>query len=214
MIAEHRSSQKGMQGRAATQAGEQAADTDEDAQLMRAVATGDQRAFQALVHRHLAATVRLATRVLGSDSAADDVAQEAFLRVWRHAARFEDPSARGARFTTWLYRIVVNLCIDEKRKRTFGTIDDIPEPVDTGGTPEDALHRDEDRARVRGALDQLPARQKTAFVLCFYEEHSNKEAADIMGIGVKAVESLLVRARKGLRDILGGIAAQNDGDGK
>ena len=181
----------------------------DDAQLMSRIATGDQRALQSLMQRHLGRTVRLATRVLGSTAAAEDVAQEAFIRVWKHAAQWEDPEEAGAKFSTWLYRIVLNLCIDEKRKRTFGNIDDVPEQAD--GTPdaEGRMAQQEQSARVQAALATLPERQRAAFVLCFYEDFSNREAADMLGVSVKALESLLVRARKMLRDILQGERANN-----
>lgn len=177
-------------------------DGDEDAELMRAIAAGDEKAFQQLLRRHLAAAVRLAARVLGGNAAAEDIAQQAFLRVWQHAGNFEDPAKKGARFSTWLYRIVVNLCIDEKRKRQFDNIDDIPDLVDPEPDAEKALRQKEQARRVRDALQELPERQRTAFVLCFYEGYSNKEAADMLGIGLKAIESLLVRARKHLREKL------------
>ncbi len=174
-------------------------DGQADARLMQDIAKGDQRALQKLVRRHLAGTVRLAVRILGSSAAAEDVAQEAFIRVWKHAANFEDPAARGAKFSTWLYRIVVNLCIDEKRKTKLFALDDIPEPVDETKNAEGKMQQREQSARVHTALGALPERQRTAFVLCFYENYSNKEAADMMGIGLKGLESLLVRARKLLR---------------
>lgn len=177
-------------------------DEDADATLMQRVACGDEKAFQKLLRRHLASAVRLASRVLGNTSAAEDIAQQAFIRVWQHAGNFEDPEKKGARFSTWLYRIVVNLCIDEKRKRKFDNIEDLPELVDGALDAEKALRQKEQAIRVREALQQLPERQRMAFVLCFYEGYSNKEAADMMGIGLKAVESLLVRARKFLREAL------------
>ncbi|HYD16895.1 MAG TPA: RNA polymerase sigma factor [Patescibacteria group bacterium] len=179
--------------------------TDEakdDAGLMRQIAGGDQRAFQRLMQRHLQRTVRLATRIMGGTLAAEDVAQEAFIRVWKHAKDWEAPSRSGAKFTTWLYRIVLNLCIDEKRKNRFSNIDDIPEPVDTGLGAQGGMEQQEQSRRVRAALDELPERQRAALVLCFYEEFSNKEAADMLGISVGAVESLLVRSRRYLRDKL------------
>lgn len=182
----------------------------DDAQLMSRIAKGDQRALQALMQRHLGRTVRMATRVLGSVAAAEDVAQEAFIRVWKHAARWEDPEEAGAKFSTWLYRIVLNLCIDEKRKKSFGNIDDLPEQADAAPDAEKKIVRAEQSMRVRAALGQLPERQRAAFVLCFYEELSNREAADMLGISVKALESLLVRARKTLRDLLQG--ERNDTD--
>ena len=174
----------------------------DDAELMRHIAGGDQRAFQKLMRRHLARTARLATRILGNTLAAEDVAQEAFIRVWKHAADWEDPQKSGAKFTTWLYRIVLNLCIDEKRKNRFTNIDDIPEPVDAGLGAEAGMQRQEQSKRVQGALQELPERQRAAFVLCFYEDYSNKEAAEMLGISVGAIESLLVRSRRFLRDKL------------
>ena len=176
----------------------------DDAALMHSIAAGDQRAFQKLMHRHLARTVRLATRVLGSTGAAEDVAQEAFIRVWKHAGDWQDPAHAGAKFTTWLYRIVLNLCIDEKRKRRFSNIDDVAEPVDDSVNAEGDMQRQEQSRRVKDALGELPERQRAAFVLCFYEDYSNKEAADMPGISVKAIESLLVRSRRTLRDKLEG----------
>lgn len=179
-------------------------EAEDDAQLMHSIAGGDQRAFQRLMHRHLARTVRLATRVLASTGAAEDVAQEAFIRVWKHAKDWQDPSRAGARFTTWLYRIVLNLCIDEKRKNLFSNIEDIAEPADDSVNAEGGLQRQEQSKRVKDALGELPERQRAAFVLCFYEDYSNKEAADMLGISVKAVESLLVRSRRTLREKLEG----------
>jgi RNA polymerase sigma-70 factor (ECF subfamily) len=176
---------------------------EEDADLMRAIALGDQAAFRRLVRRHLPATVRLAARILGNPSEAEDVAQEALIRVWKHAENFEAPESRGARFTTWLHRIVVNLCIDLRRRKAFEPLDDVAEPISAEEGAEDRMIAAEKRARVGAALGKLPERQRAAFVLCFYEERSNAEAARIMGIGVKALESLLVRARRGLRDALG-----------
>lgn len=177
-------------------------EANDDAMLMQRIAGGDQRAFRDLMQRHLPRTVRLAARVLGSNGAAEDVAQEAFVRVWKHAANWEDPEQAGAKFTTWLYRIVLNLCIDEKRKRTFTDIDAIPEKADETPNAEAHMQRREKSRRVKAALAQLPERQRAAFVLCFYEEYSNKDAADMLGISVKAIESLLVRARRILRALL------------
>lgn len=177
--------------------------TEDDSRLMTLAGQGDQKAFAELMSRHLLRTVRLAARLSGSDAQADDIAQEAFMRVWRHAARWQDAEQRGARFTTWLYKIVLNLVIDAKRKRQTVAIDDLPEAADEA-TPnaETALQRRQERQKVEAALRQLPDRQRDAFVLCFYEEYSNREAAEALDVSVKALESLLVRARRTLRDLL------------
>jgi len=175
---------------------------DDDAALMQKIAGGDSRAFERLVQRHLPRSVRMAARITGSAAEAEDAVQEAFIRVWKHAAEWESPDTAGAQFSTWFYRIVLNLCIDYKRKRIFTPLEEISEPDDDRDNAETGLQRHELSERVRGAIDTLPDRQRAAFVLCFYEERSNKEAASILGISVKALESLLVRARKALHDKL------------
>lgn len=174
----------------------------DDAGLMQQVAKQDQRAFRYLMQRHLAKTVRLATRILGGTGAAEDVAQEAFIRVWKHAAAWETPEKAGAKFSTWLYRIVLNLCIDEKRKDKISFEEDMSDVVDLADNAEMVMRKKEQSARVAAALGKLPERQRAAFVLCFYEGYSNKEAADMLGVGLKAIESLMVRARRSLREDL------------
>ena len=175
---------------------------DDDAALMQKIACGDNRAFEKLVQRHLPRSVRMAARITGSAAEAEDAVQEAFIRVWKHAADWESPDAAGAQFSTWFYRIVLNLCIDHKRKKVFTPLEEITEPDDGRDNAETGLQRRELSQRVRGAVDTLPDRQRAAFVLCFYEERSNKEAATLLGVSVKALESLLVRARKALHDKL------------
>lgn len=177
-------------------------DDQDDNALMRLCATGDQRAFQKLMRRHLAKTVRLAARMMGGEAHAEDVAQEAFVRVWRHAPSWEDSGTAGARFTTWLYKIVLRLCIDQKRKQRFVNIDDVPEMADARKGAEAEMEAREKRLRVQAALQDLPERQRAALVMTFYGELSNQETADALGISVKAVESLLVRGRRALKDEL------------
>src|ERR1700753_2685612 len=94
-----------------------------DEVLMAAIAVGDQQAFSRLVERHLARTVGLATRLMGSRADGEEIAQEAFARVWSHASRWRPMGAGGnARFTTWLYRIVMNLAIDRKLRPVHGAV--------------------------------------------------------------------------------------------
>lgn len=174
---------------------------DDDAALMGRIAGGDQAAMRDLMQRHLARTVRMAQRVLGGTAAAEDVAQEAFVRVWKNAGNWKNPGEAGAKFSTWLYRIVLNLCIDEKRK-TKTTGSEVPDIADARANAEEGLQRREQAQRIKAALDTLPERQRAAFVLCFYEEYSNKDAANLLGVSVKALESLLVRSRRALREEL------------
>lgn len=173
---------------------------EDDAALMRQCAQGSQRAFQKLMQRHLARTVRLAARMLGSDAHAEDVAQESFIRVWRHAPSWEDGGE--AKFTTWHYKIVLRLCIDQKRKNRFVALDDVPEMADEKAGAQAGLELREKRERVKNALQELPERQRAAVVLSFYDELSNQETADALGVSVKAVESLLVRGRRALKEEL------------
>jgi RNA polymerase sigma-70 factor, ECF subfamily len=177
-----------------------------DEALMAAIATGDQLAFARLVERHLARTVGLATRLMGSRADGEEISQEAFTRVWRHAARWRPLGGGGnARFTTWLYRIVVNLAIDRKRRPVHAAMDDVDEPVDESDDGFVRIHRRQVSDAVTVAMMQLPERQRVALALCFFEGMSNIEAGVIMSLSVGAVESLLVRARRSLRQGLAGV---------
>lgn len=176
-----------------------------DDALMARVARGDDAAFAALVTRHLPRHVALATRLLGSDRDAEDAVQDAFLQCWRHAPRF-DPER--AKLTTWLYRILINRCLDRKRKdRHAGLpLDAAGDPPDPAPRPDQAAAQASDARLVQAALDALPPRQRAAVMLVYYEGMSNREAAAVMALGVKGLESLLTRARAGLRAALGDSA--------
>lgn len=171
-----------------------------DSALMRQVARGDHDAYTTLVDRHLRHAVTLAWRVLFDRGDAEEVAQEAFLRVWQHAARWHPDGA--ASFRTWLNRIVVNLCIDRKRRPGMAALDEQPEPVDPQPGPFEARVNAETSDRVAAALQRLPERQRAAILLCYWEGESNIAAAEALGVTVGALESLLVRARRALRDDL------------
>ena len=122
-----------------------------DEALMAAIAAGDQVAFARLVERHLARTVGLATRLMGSRADGEEIAQEAFARVWSHAARWRPLGGGGnARFTTWLYRIVMNLAIDRKRRPSHAAMDDVDEPVDEADDGFVQIHR----RQVSGAVTE------------------------------------------------------------
>lgn len=177
-----------------------------DESLMAAIAAGDQLAFSRLVERHLSRTVGLATRLMGSRADGEEVAQEAFARVWSHAVRWRPIGSGGnARFTTWLYRIVVNLAIDRKRRPVHAAMDDVDEPVDESDDGFTQIHRRQVSNAVTAAMIRLPERQRVALALCFFEEMSNIEAGKIMSLSVGAIESLLVRARRALRQELTGV---------
>ena len=167
-----------------------------DEELMARIGDGDHAAYSVLVDRHLGRCVGFAHRMLGNRHDAEEIAQEAFLRVWKHAPIWR---AEGAKFTTWLYRVVVNLGIDRKRRPVQAPLEAAGDPVDPVADVAGAAERVDQSQHVAAAMAALPESQRTALVLCYYEELSNAEAAMVMGTSVKAVESLLVRARRTLR---------------
>jgi RNA polymerase sigma-70 factor (ECF subfamily) len=171
-----------------------------DEMLMSAIANGDQRSFRTLMGRHMKGTIRLSERILLSQSEADDVAQEAFLRVWQHASRF-DPGR--ARFKTWLYRIVLNLAIDRKRTRVAEPIEAAHNKPSEDGSALDHVIDRQERLAVQSALARLPDRQRAAIALFHLEGLSGREAALAMQLSEKGFESLLIRARKALKQMIG-----------
>jgi len=167
--------------------------------LMARVAAGDQTACRMLIDRYLAQIVAYGARILGDREAAQDVAQETFTRLWTHAARWEP---RGAKVGTWLHRIAHNLCIDRLRKRREVLMDELPERADPANSAEKEMHNQDVSAVVAAAMAQLPDRQRAAITLCHHQELGNIEAAEVMEVTVEALESLLTRGRRKLREIL------------
>ena len=168
----------------------------DDAQLMSALARGETAALGELVFRYQDGALALARRTLARTDGAEDVVQEAYLRVYRSAGRYR-PTAR---FTTWLYRIVVNLCYDRLRgnKRQAAPLDETI-AADTAAAAPDVLHAEDVARRVRSAVDALPDRQRTALTLHRYHGLSHSDISEATGWSVSAVESLLVRAYQRLR---------------
>jgi RNA polymerase sigma-70 factor, ECF subfamily len=171
-----------------------------DHELMTAVGRCDHYAFARLVARHYGWALGFTDRMLGRRHEAEDLVQTAFLRVWVGAARWE-PSAK---FSTWLYRVLHNLCLDQLRARRARAGEplegDVVETLaDEAPDSEERVSASQRGARVRAALDRLPVRQRAALVLCYYEELSQAEAAALLGISEGALESLLSRGRATLK---------------
>jgi RNA polymerase sigma-70 factor (ECF subfamily) len=171
---------------------------------MARVRRHDQEAFTCLLARHLNPVHAYLYRLTGSHADADDLSQDTFLRVWRKAASFKPGRVKLA---TWLYRIAHNLCIDEFRKRRAHAVVSLSEhPVN--GFEEQAIQSPtqevdcENLELVNIALMRLPENQRSALVLCQIQGFSNRETAEILGIGVSALESLLARARRRLKNEL------------
>ncbi len=173
-----------------------------DEALLVAYGNGDLAASSTLTRRLAPRALSLATRMLGDATEAEDVAQEAMLRLWKVAGDWRQGEAK---VTTWLYRVVSNLCTDRLRKRRRAVdFDAIDEPVSSSPSVADAMS-DTERARaLDAALLELPTRQREAVVLRHLEGLANPEIGAIMDIGVEAVESLTARGMRALRARLAG----------
>lgn len=172
---------------------------DPDGELIVRVAAGDRMAARAIMTRHLPKIMNLGRRMLGDQSEAEDVAQEVFIRLWTHAARWQPGQAK---FETWLHRVAMNLCYDRLRRRPTAALEEVPDPVDTQPGPAAALYQSQVAAAVNAALQRLPERQREALVLCHYQGLTNIDAAEIMSVSVDALESLLARGRRALKAML------------
>ncbi|MEX0287357.1 MAG: RNA polymerase sigma factor [Paracoccaceae bacterium] len=172
------------------------AEVPDDA-LLVLYANGDRQAAAELTRRMLPRALAVATRVLGDRAEAEDVAQEAMLRLWRVAPEWRMGEAR---VSTWLYRVTMNLCVDLRRKRRAPQValEDAPEPSDDGPSAAEQLLAADRHDALQAALMQLPDRQRQAVVLRHLEELANPEIAEILGVGVEAVESLTARGKRAL----------------
>jgi RNA polymerase sigma-70 factor (ECF subfamily) len=166
-----------------------------DEALLTLFANGDGAAARALTLRLTPRVLAHAYRLLGDRDEAEDVAQEAMMRLWRIAPEWRQGEAK---VTTWLYRVVANLCTDRLRRRRGVDLDSVPEPVDDAPGAEDGLQQRARADALQAALLQLPERQREAVVLRHIEGLGNPEIAEIMEIGVEAVESLTARGKRAL----------------
>ena len=170
----------------------------DDHELLALIQDGNGQAFATLVERHTGRFYRLAYRYLQSKAAAEDAVQDAFLKLWENPAIWQPE--RNSKFTTWFYRVVVNLCLDlRKRKGPVALDEEIPliddrEPVDA------AMMRIQEQKALEKEIAALPERQRTALNLCFDEGLSNQEAAAVMGVKLKALQSLVMRAKTTLKE--------------
>ena len=181
----------------------------EEIELMRLVGGGDARAFRSLSDHFLPKIVAYAQRLLGRPAEAEDVAQETFLRLWQHAARWSP----DARLSTWLFRVAHNLAIDRLRaRREVG-----PAALEAAAAPDrpsGLLQRKQLASAVEQALLALPERQRAAIALCHYEGLGNPEIAAVLEISVEAVESLLSRGRRALRETLSSVRGEHAHEGE
>ena len=177
---------------------------ESDEALMARVAKGDQRAFRELARRHVPIMVGIARRMLGNAAEAEDVAQEAMLRVWTHAPRWQPL----ALFRTWLSRVVVNLCLDRKRKAAWVELEAAGEVADPAPLAGEAAETAERERLLAAAIAELPERQRAAIVLSYTEGMSIAQVAEILDTTVSAVETLLVRGKQNLRRTLAEVIGE------
>ncbi len=168
-----------------------------DADLMQRVSEGERAACRRLVEDHLDHMFGLAHRMLDNRAEAEEVTQDAFLKLWRQAGEWR----AEARIGTWLYRVVHNLCIDRLRRRKPQVDDDRvwDSLASDDPSPLELREGEQTRAAVNAAIAALPERQRTAITLVYHQELSNKQAAEIMAVSIEALESLLARGRRGLK---------------
>lgn len=181
----------------------------DDDTLMARIAVRDAEAFRVLVDKHAGKAHRIAWRMLGDPVEAEDVAQEAMLKLWEQADRWQ---AGSAGVGAWLNRVATNLCLDRLRRRRFASDEDVPERVDETPLVDARMDSEWMRRRAMQAVQSLPDRQRAAIVLTYYEECSNLAAAEILGLNIKAFESLLLRARQALKAALGDVRTARQGD--
>jgi RNA polymerase sigma-70 factor (ECF subfamily) len=171
---------------------------DSDEALMARVQEADQQAFTRLLERHASGLHGFLQRMIRNHADAEELTQESFLRVWRHAKRWEP---NRVRFSTWLYRIGHNLCVDRLRKQREVPLATMPEDVEPA-VPVPDLDAERINVVVRKLIEGLPERQRSALVLCHHQGMTNQQAAEVLDVSVDALESLLARARRTLRERL------------
>lgn len=172
-----------------------------DFELMARSARGDRHAFTTIVERYGPMALRVAARMVNDRHAAEDIAQEAMVRAWTRASAF-DPAR--ALFSTWLYRIVVNLCIDSNRRLRAAPLPRDFDPADPSANTARDLEAHEQLAALATAVEELPPRQRAALSLVYEEGLAGAEAARVLGVSTKALERMLARARARLKRTLNG----------
>ena len=181
-----------------------------DAGLLQAAAGGSHAAFSEIASRYYQPVYRLVWRMTNGAADAEDMAQEAFVRLWRNPAQVREAAALKG----WLMRVAANAVIDRSRKPKAAVLDELPEIADPQARPDAPLDREQAARLVDARIAALPERQRLALSLVYFEGLTNIEAAAVLEVSVDALESLLARAKRGLkeslsaewRELIGGLA--------
>jgi RNA polymerase sigma-70 factor (ECF subfamily) len=172
---------------------------DEDSELLDKLAAGNEVAFRMLVERHIDRAYAIALRIVGNAADAEDVVQDTMLKIWSHRGRWQHGRAK---FSTWLYRVISNRCIDLRRKPRNENVETVPEVADGQPGAVEIIERNELNGMLELAMQRLPEQQRIAVIFSYHENMSNGEIAQVMDTTVAAVESLLKRGRQQLRQLL------------
>lgn len=172
---------------------------DSDDALLERIAANDQDAFRVLVERHIDRAYGLALRILNNRADAEDIVQDTLLKIWLHRGRWESGRAK---FSTWLYRVVTNRCIDVRRQPRSEDLEQVPEVADDKPLAIAEIQKHEVNTMLDAAMGRLPDQQRVALILSYHENMSNGDIAEVMQTTVVAVESLLKRGRQRLRELL------------
>jgi RNA polymerase sigma-70 factor (ECF subfamily) len=175
---------------------------DLDLNLVERTMAGDESAFERLVNKYQHSVLNTIYRYIGNYNEAEDIAQDVFVKVWRNIKSFKGK----AKFSTWLYRIAVNQCLDYRRKRKEKTVS-LDNTLEESKIPESLtvgldFERQKKAEIVRQAINELPDNQRAALILAKYDDKSYQEIAQIMGISLASVASLIFRAKERLKDKL------------
>jgi RNA polymerase sigma-70 factor (ECF subfamily) len=176
--------------------------TYSDNVLMEAIVLQHHLAFSELVNRHSSRFFGLAYRLLNNVADAEDITQDAFSKLWHNPRSYN--ANKNIKFTTWFYRVVTNLCTDQKRKKKpLPLLDATSENLmSTEISADEHVARTQQHERIERHIQALPTKQQIALNLCFYEELTNAEAAEVMNIKLKTLQTLVFRARNTLKQTL------------
>jgi RNA polymerase sigma-70 factor (ECF subfamily) len=189
---------KGMRGNAEPPQSSALDSSLSDEELMLRVQQEDVEAYREITRRYLKRIYAVARRILPHDYDADDVVQDTFLKVWSHRDSW---SPGAARFTTWLHRIVINRCIDYRRRPMDSSLDETEEPADERPDSDQAIFQKQLHAALNNARKRLPPGQQVALALYYNQGLTGAEVGAVMGLSQSAAEGLLKRARQQLRSV-------------
>ena len=171
-----------------------------DDDLLRLIAAGDRRAFACLMDRYSTVMLRVAQRTLGNAADADEVVQEAFIKVWILAAQW-DPNG-GAKFSTWFYRVVLNASLDRCRRKVMVPLDDVDDPEDMAPNGYENVAQAQRHRVIVAAMADLSEKQREAMMLFYFGEMSAPSAARLLDVSLSSFESLLFRGKTALKEAL------------